>query len=306
MTSLVTCEICDSGQEDIEHVLRSCNAAKGVWNQVVPRSSQEAFFSLPVREWLRDNLFGNSLVAGDAAWGSRFAILCWLLWKRRCNFLFDTNVELSDNIVLRGNRMVGACTQPAAASMGSRKGRARGPSWIKPRMGWIKANVDASVSMVDRSAGAGGVLRDDSGAWISGYARYVGRCDALLAELWAIHDGLLLAWDLGFRMVELESDSLEAVRIVCVQSNALCTSALVGAIASLIGREWMVEVRHITRDSNGVADKLAKQGRVLGMESTIFGVAPAVVAGLVEAEKRAAFALSYPSGSAVDPGVSTR
>ncbi|KAK8486727.1 hypothetical protein V6N12_041723 [Hibiscus sabdariffa] len=147
--------------------------------------------------------------------------------------------------------------------------------------------------MVDRFAGTGGVLRDDSGAWISGYARSVGRCDALLAELWAIHDGLLLAWDLGFRLVELESDNLEAVRIACAQSNVLSTSALVGAIASLIGREWKVEVRHITRDSNGVADKLAKQGRLLGMESTIFGVAPAVVAGLVEAEQRAAFAPPY-------------
>ncbi|KAL4367294.1 hypothetical protein GQ457_05G012860 [Hibiscus cannabinus] len=206
------------------------------------------------------------------------------------SFLFDTNVELSDNIVLRGNRMVGDCTPPAAASMGSRQGRARGPHWIKPCMGWIKANVDALVSMVDRSAGAGGVLRDDSGAWISGYALYVGRCDALLAEL----------------LVELESDSSEAVRITCAQSNALSTSALVGAIASLIGKEWTVEVRHISRDSNGVADKLAKQGRVLGMESTRFGVAPAVVAGLVEAEQRAAFAPSYPSGSAVDPGDSTR
>ncbi|KAK8492406.1 hypothetical protein V6N13_029591 [Hibiscus sabdariffa] len=83
-------------------------------------------------------------------------------------------------------------------------------------------------------------------------------------------------------------------------------AALVGVIASLIGRDWTVEVRHITRDSNGVADKLAKQGRVLGMASKIFGVAPAVVVGLVEAEQRAAFAPSYASGSAVDLGVYTR
>ncbi|KAL4318363.1 hypothetical protein GQ457_18G022390 [Hibiscus cannabinus] len=253
MTSLVMCEICGSGHEDIEHVLRSCTAAKEVWTRVVPRSTQEAFFSLPIREWLRDNLFGESLVAGDAMWGIR--------------------------------------------------GR---PSWTRPRTGWIKANVDASVSMVDRSAGAGGVLRDDSGAWISGYARYVGRCDALLAELWAIHDGLLLAWDLGFRFVELESDCLEAVRIICSRSNVLSTSALVGAIASLLSREWTVEGCHITRDSNGVADKLAKRGRELGMDSTIFVAAPAVVAGLVEAEQRAAFAPSYAPGLAVDPGGYTR
>ncbi|KAL4297736.1 hypothetical protein GQ457_12G008990 [Hibiscus cannabinus] len=284
MTSLVTCEIFGSGHEDIAHVLLSCTAAKG----------------------LRDNLFGESLVAGDAVWGIRFEILCSLLWKRRCNFLFGTNVELSDHIVSRGNRMVGECSQPAAANLGPRQGQGRRPSWTRPHTGWIKANVDVSVSMVDRSAGADGVLRDDNGAWVSGYARYVGRCDALLAELWAIHDGLLLAWDLGFQLVELESDCLEAVRVISSRSNVLSTSALVGSIASLISREWTVEVRHITRDSNGVADKLAKRGRVLGMDSTIFVAAPAVVAGLVEAEQRDAFAPSYAPGPAVDPGGYTR
>ncbi|KAL4291469.1 hypothetical protein GQ457_14G003410 [Hibiscus cannabinus] len=276
MTSLVTCEICGSGHEDIEHVLRSCTAAKGCGPEWCP------------------------------VWGIRFAILCWLLWKCRCSFLFGSNDELLDHIISRGNRMVGECFQTVAVSMVPRQGQGRRPSWTRPRTGWIKVNVDASVSMVDRSAGAGGALRDDSGAWLSGYARYVGRCDVLLAELWAIHDGLLLAWDLGFRFVELESDCLEAVRVICSRSDVLSTSALVGAIVRLIGREWTVEVRHITRDSNGVADKLAKRGRELGMDSTIFVAAPAVVAGLVEAEKRAAFAPSCAQGPAVDPGGSTR
>ncbi|KAL4325431.1 hypothetical protein GQ457_11G002310 [Hibiscus cannabinus] len=275
MTSLVTCEVCGSGHEDIEHVLRSCNAAKGVWTRVVPRSTHKAFFSLPFRDWLSDNLFSASFVPGDAVLGIRFVILCWLLWKRRCSFLFGLNEELLDHILSRGNRMVGECSRTAAVNMFKRQGQGRRSSWTRPRTGWIKVNVDASVSMVDRFVGAGGALRDDSGAWLSGYARYVGRCDALLAELWAIHDGLLLAWDLGFRFVELESDCLGAVR-------------------------------HITRDSNGVADKLAKRGRELGMESTIFVAAPAVVAGLVGAEQRASFAPSCVHGTVVDPGRSTR
>ncbi|KAK8654070.1 hypothetical protein V6N13_128049 [Hibiscus sabdariffa] len=70
--------------------------------------------------------------------------------------------------------------------------------------------------------------------------------------------------------------------------------------------EWIVEVHYITWDSNGVADKLAKRGRELGMDSTIFVAAPAVVVGLVEAEQRAAFAPSCAHGTIVDPGGSTR
>ncbi|KAK8517892.1 hypothetical protein V6N12_016728 [Hibiscus sabdariffa] len=103
-----------------------------------------------------------------------------------------------------------------------------------------------------------------------------------------------------------ESDCLKAVRVICSRSDVLSTSALVGAIVRLISREWIVEVHYITWDSNGVADKLAKRGRELGMDSTIFVAAPAVVVGLVEAEQRAAFAPSCAHGTIVDPGGSTR
>ncbi|KAK9046564.1 hypothetical protein V6N11_052450 [Hibiscus sabdariffa] len=294
-----------SGREDIEHVLRSCTAAKGVWTRAVPRAAQEIFFSLPFRDWLSDNLFSASFVPGDVAWGVCFAILCWLLWKRRCSFLFGSDEGVLEHILSRGNRMVGECYRTAATKTDSRQGQDRRPSWTRPRTGWIKVNVDASVSTIDRSAGAGGALRDDHGVWLSGYTRFVGRCDALLAELWAMHDGLLLAWDLGFRFVELESDCLKAVRIISSRSDVLGKSALVGAIARLLHRDWNVEVRHIARVSNGVTNKLAKQGRELGMESTLFVAAPTVVAGLVEVEQRASLAPTSAQGVAEDPGGST-
>ncbi|KAK8691458.1 hypothetical protein V6N13_074968 [Hibiscus sabdariffa] len=157
------CEVCGSGREDIEHVLRSCTAAKGVWTRAVPRAAQEIFFSLPFRDWLSDNLFSASFVPGDVAWGVCFAILCWLLWKRRCSFLFGSDEGVLEHILSRGNRMVGECYRTAATKTDSRQGQDRRPSWTRPRTGWIKVNVDASVSTIDRSAGAGGALRDDHG-----------------------------------------------------------------------------------------------------------------------------------------------
>ncbi|KAK8990742.1 hypothetical protein V6N11_028705 [Hibiscus sabdariffa] len=292
----------ESGREDLEHVLRSCTTAKGVWNRAVPRAAQEVFFSLPFRDWLNDNLFSASFVLGDVAWGVRFAILCWLLWKRRCSFLFGSDEEILEHILSRGNRIVGECSRTVALNSDPRQGQDRRSSWTRPRTGWIKVNVDASVSTVDRSVGAGGALRDEHGAWLSGYARFVGRCDSLLAELWAMHDGLILAWDLGFRCVELESDCLEAVRFISSRSDVLGKSALVGAIVHLLHRNWNVEVRHIARGSNGVGDKLAKRGRELGMKSTIFVAAPAAVAGLVEVEQRDSLAPTSAQGVADDLG----
>ncbi|MBA0815447.1 hypothetical protein Gohar_000217 [Gossypium harknessii] len=63
-------------------------------------------------------------------------------------------------------------------------------------------------------ASAGEVVRDDKGDWISGFSRSLGVATVLHSELWAILDGLNLAWDRGFRKIILESDSKEAIDII--------------------------------------------------------------------------------------------
>ncbi|KAK8631058.1 hypothetical protein V6N13_079822 [Hibiscus sabdariffa] len=75
-----------------------------------------------------------------------------------------------------------------------------------------------------------GVIRDCEGRWLCGFARSIGRCNVLLAELWVIHDGLLHAWSRSFCRIEIESDNLEDVRIVTSVSTALRESGLVLSI----------------------------------------------------------------------------
>ncbi|KAK8480602.1 hypothetical protein V6N11_013715 [Hibiscus sabdariffa] len=52
-----------------------------------------------------------------------------------------------------------------------------------------------------------GVFRDESGGWLLGFSRYVGRSSVLVIELWAICDGLRHTWEVGFRGIELETDT---------------------------------------------------------------------------------------------------
>ena len=57
-------------------------------------------------------------------------------------------------------------------------------------------------------AGAGGLLRNNSGEWILGFSFHLGITSNNMAELAAVRQGLILAWDMGFKFIHLELDSM--------------------------------------------------------------------------------------------------
>ncbi|KAK8549059.1 hypothetical protein V6N12_061957 [Hibiscus sabdariffa] len=125
-----------------------------------------------------------------------------------------------------------------------------------PANGWMKANCDGAVNLNDGSAIIRGVIRNEQRVWQIGFSRSVGRCTSLTVELWATHDILNHAWQLGYRKIELETDNLEVVKIITRSSNILANTLLVDDILKLISRPWNVNIRHIHRCKNVVADKL--------------------------------------------------
>lgn len=65
--------------------------------------------------------------------------------------------------------------------------------------------------MQRRSAGCGGVLCDEDGQCLGGFARQLGSCVAFLAELWGVYLGLKLAFRKGYRRLEVQCDSWSVV-----------------------------------------------------------------------------------------------
>ena len=57
-------------------------------------------------------------------------------------------------------------------------------------------------------AGARGLLRDSLSLWISGFSLNMGIATNNMAELEAVRQGLLLALALGFKIIQLEIDSV--------------------------------------------------------------------------------------------------
>ncbi|KAK8600555.1 hypothetical protein V6N12_050408 [Hibiscus sabdariffa] len=103
-----------------------------------------------------------------------------------------------------------------------------------------------------------GVLRDAKGKWIMGFAKRINNCFILDSELWRIFEGLLLAWSLLIRCLMVETDSLEAYWLIMESAASSGGSTLLPYIVDLIARLWEIQVRHVCRGSNNLADRVAK------------------------------------------------
>ncbi|KAK9038132.1 hypothetical protein V6N11_023021 [Hibiscus sabdariffa] len=165
-------------------------------------------------------------------------------------------MKLLENIIARDDRFVEEVRRAKAKQIVSINANESEIQWKRPPSGWVKVNVDASVSLIDNRAGVGVVFRDSGGRWIRGAARSVGRCNALLAEMWTIHDGLLHAWLRGYRRVVVESDCLK------------------------------VELYHIGRGRNQVTDRMAARGCNSERTAVLLSLPPMEIRGLVEEELR--------------------
>lgn len=63
--------------------------------------------------------------------------------------------------------------------------------WLISFTRWIKLNPNGSS--FTKCASGGGLLRDHSSNWLTGFSHAMGSTSSILAELWALHDGLSLA-----------------------------------------------------------------------------------------------------------------
>ncbi|CAN1789673.1 Putative ribonuclease H protein At1g65750 [Linum perenne] len=89
----------------------------------------------------------------------------------------------------------------------------------------------------------------------------LGHCSITRAEIRGAITGLELAWDYGFRNVELQLDSQAAISLL--SSSAVPDhqqAAEVIHFQNLCRRDWRISIRHVFREANKAADFLASQG----------------------------------------------
>ncbi len=150
--------------------------------------------------------------------------------------------------------------------------------WVAPPLGWFKLNMDGSSLRNPSLAGGGGILRNHLGDWVGGFSWAIGYTINVQAELRALKDGLMLAIDLGILNLEVEMDSLVAVKLF----NSITTpnaflSLIVADCRYLMESFEHASLKHIFREANGCTDLLAKADCDQLLDFISFPIAPAHV-----------------------------
>uniref|UniRef100_A0A7N2LQE5 RNase H type-1 domain-containing protein n=1 Tax=Quercus lobata TaxID=97700 RepID=A0A7N2LQE5_QUELO len=70
--------------------------------------------------------------------------------------------------------------------------------WKPTPFPFLTLNTDGSAKGNTGHAGAGGIIRDHWGNWIRGFSINIGITHSMMAELWAIREGLKFAWSLSW------------------------------------------------------------------------------------------------------------
>ncbi|KAF7841449.1 ribonuclease H [Senna tora] len=245
------------------HALRDCNLVKPLWQKLVNNTAQHDFFNLSLQEWNKFNLQNKIGMNPNILWGSMFGTACWMIWKQRKDWVFNDKKEEANSLMnlIELNVMNWLNTDKLNSNRGILYHESF-VTWKPPIKGWIKVITDGSYNHCINKLSCGAVIRNDKGEWLMGLAKPMGSGIALQPEICGIILGLEMAWKHGMKKVIMETDSTEAFDFAqdfYDKNHPL--RFLAEKIKEYKDKNWQVVLKHTFRETNRVADFLAKYAR---------------------------------------------
>ncbi|CAN1140993.1 Putative ribonuclease H protein At1g65750 [Linum perenne] len=253
---------CNDAEADLPIWEFEANVAKEVWYEMLGVNSDHEFFRLDEADWWRK-------FVSDKNWASIFGITTWTLWKIKNERIFEGKAQSKDSILARCKfwlRLVSTSFEEARnlrQSITNQK-RVTDVRWRAAEQQFTTLNTDGSVCSRGGGATAGGCICNEEGRVLDAYACNLGRCSITRAELTRAIIGLERAWELGGRKVEVQMDSSCAISILDGKLNLEHQhTGLVLRFKQLAERSWTIQLTHIYREGNHLADHLANKGHDL-------------------------------------------
>jgi ribonuclease HI len=112
---------------------------------------------------------------------------------------------------------------------------------------------------------------DSTDRWIYGFTKNLGTASAYMAELWGLHEGLLLARSCCVQQLEIQLDSNV---VVCSLKEGKIGStlswSLIKKIKLLLNHPCQVRIMHVYMEVNRCADILANIGCVSSTTTMVY------------------------------------
>ncbi|KAL7167257.1 hypothetical protein ACSBR2_037842 [Camellia fascicularis] len=255
---LLTNQICPncSEVEDMNHLFQTCYKAKDVW------------LALFGRKWYLDMLqtlgwIGSSLIpeikkyfSDLINWYTMFVVCLWKIWKNRNSKFFDQlSISSQDSV-----KYILCYTKETSQAFNMNIVSAT-PAFklimrCLPLAGRIKLNTDGCRKL-EGDGGFGGLFRDEAGAWLCGHYGRLSSGTSLEAELWAIYKGLTVLLQRGWKKVIIETDAMQAVKLLEEETEANSPFKGLKEDANIIMQGCECTVQHVFKEGNLCADALA-------------------------------------------------
>lgn len=250
----------------IQIIIYSENArrAKHVWNLwiILCPALLNQSGDIPFSKWLDTNLKDTTVNTNNSHWNTTFAATVWNLWKMRNEFEFCNNILTPNQVIIKSTFLAKAITE--AFNINKNQDRNSGNTlikWVPPYVGTIKLNTEVSTSNNHGYASFGRVARSDQEKWIEGFCGFIGAASPLKAKLQALKQAMKMCKEKGWFGPPIETDCLEAVDLINKEEQEMNhPERIVMEECRTLKLELDTPVRHIPRNANRVADKVAKLG----------------------------------------------
>ena len=269
------CPVCHLEFESVLHALRDCSRVMAVWTQLGVEAWNQGFWNSNLQDWLSTNeKANNNFIWGKPYWRLLFPFAVWLIWRIRNQLVFNgKNPNLNLPLVINSQvvefmHCVPSLRQPTQSVI-------RRVRWERPPSGWKKLNTDGSCIGNLRSSGCGGAVRDEHGEWIAGFSRYIGTSSSIVAEMWALRDGLVLCKNLNIQCLVVELDANMIVNVLTKPDYANnIISPILDDCKQMLTQFQQVQIRHFFRQANCCADLMARKGAEQQLDYCAFSSPP--------------------------------
>ena len=129
----------------------------------------------------------------------------------------------------------------------------------------------------------------EHGKWINGFARNCGKMNSIMAELWALRDGLQMAATENIHNLIVELDALAVVQLMKNSVVNLSLEPLLTDCKLLLRKFPNLRVEHTYREANQCVDALARIGSNSDVPFILFAHPPLVVDRLCTLDIEGAF-----------------